>query len=229
MENNQQSNQLSSDLPVTSHTPSKTFIQHRFGAGFIILIVLILIAVVGAGGYFLGANQNQVGQNQPQPVTPITPSSPTPTPDEIAKWKTYINTKYGLELKYPSNFEIAESSVDNVFYIQTVGWTTDKTTLVDSYQIQITYLKDKIYSAEEYMELDSDKIPPLPHPDFTKTTINRISTIIKSYKDESYFAWGGNKQYYLYKDSKGVILDGSGKNHKIFDQILSTFQFTDQP
>ncbi|EKD64754.1 MAG: hypothetical protein ACD_50C00309G0005 [uncultured bacterium] len=81
-------------VPQSSPHSSKTFI---------ILIVVILIAAVGMGGYFLGANQNQVVQPPTQPIVPATQFSPTPV-DETANWKTYTNTKVGFRIKYPSRY-----------------------------------------------------------------------------------------------------------------------------
>ena len=117
MENNQQplssqeqGEQPHSVSPATSHSPSKTFIT---------LMVVILIVAVGVGGYFLGAKQSQVVQNQTQPVTPtVTPTDtpitkpsrtpilttfalPTTEPSIIADWRTYRNEKYGFKIQYP--------------------------------------------------------------------------------------------------------------------------------
>lgn len=185
--------------------------------------------LIGITGYFLGTKKSQppVQKMVSQPSPTLSPAEASvKASDPTATWKTYVGTNYGYSLRYPSNLEVVKSNLDNIIYVQTVGWTTEKANLADSYRIEITYLKDKVYSAEEYMNLDFNKIPPLPKPDFTQTTINGIPTIVKSYRDESYFAWGGNKQYYLYQGKKGIIFDGSGKNHKILDQILSTFKFT---
>ena len=82
---------------------------------------IILAAIVGLGllagsayaGYYYGTQQVQ----QPEKPTPVV-SQPTPKPtpapepttpiveDETGSWKTYTNTRFGYELKYPLNFTI---------------------------------------------------------------------------------------------------------------------------
>lgn len=45
---------------------------------------------------------------QPGPYTiPTSGLVVTPTPDPTANWKTYTNTKYGFEIKYPTNYFIS--------------------------------------------------------------------------------------------------------------------------
>ncbi|MFH1899839.1 MAG: PsbP-related protein [Patescibacteria group bacterium] len=66
-----------------------------------IAIILIIIGVLAVGGgiYYY--------QTQTEPI--ISQSTPTPssTPqDETANWQTYRNEKYGVEFKYPADYEI---------------------------------------------------------------------------------------------------------------------------
>ena len=79
---------------------------HRFSKTFIVLIAVILLVAAGVGGYILGTNQNQTVQTQPVTQLP----QPSPTPDPTANWKTYSNTKYDFSFKYPSEWEIDDSS-----------------------------------------------------------------------------------------------------------------------
>jgi len=66
---------------------------------WILLIVVLLLFIFGGGTYYLRVKQ--VKQITPTPA--IVQSTPTPTPDPTANWKTYKNTLYGYEFKYPSD------------------------------------------------------------------------------------------------------------------------------
>lgn len=83
--------------------------------GFAPILIVLLIAVVGIGGYLIYTNYSNDRSNQtkssPTPVvTTQTPqSTPSTTPaDETANWKTYTNTKLKLEFKYPTSWIIKD-------------------------------------------------------------------------------------------------------------------------
>jgi len=67
------------------------------------LLFSILGIVLAAGLVFAGYKIAQLKQVQPgpQPIpTPVVEA--TPTPDETANWKTYTNTKYNYQFRYPN-------------------------------------------------------------------------------------------------------------------------------
>jgi len=61
-----------------------------------IIFIIILLIIVGGGAYYLGLKQNKlISQNQRKQITPgISQSSPTPTPNPTANWKTYTSPSY---------------------------------------------------------------------------------------------------------------------------------------
>ena len=67
------------------------------------LLVSILILVALIGGYFALAKYQSWW-----PFRDVAVSTPTPTPNENADWKTYRNEGYGFEVKY---LDWANSSV----------------------------------------------------------------------------------------------------------------------
>lgn len=77
--------------------------------GFVqIVLVLVIVAVAIGGAYYFGTLKNNTGLVSVVPtLTPIVSTqsviNPTinPTLDPTANWKTYSNTKYGFEFKYP--------------------------------------------------------------------------------------------------------------------------------
>jgi len=80
-------------------------------------LILILVAIILAGGYF---TYKYFSNKQTAPVActmeaKLCPDGSSvgrigpkcefaPCPDQVANWKTYTNTQYGFEFKYPSEF-----------------------------------------------------------------------------------------------------------------------------
>lgn len=75
--------------------------------GFIlpIVIAIVVVAILGAGGYFAYkqyvAPKEQIN-NESQDQTA------GPALNEVEGWKTYTNTQYGFEIKYPSSWFYSE-------------------------------------------------------------------------------------------------------------------------
>ena len=77
---------------------------------------VLLIVLVGLGGFFLGKILSQPKTPPPSTISQLSPTStssptpptqiptPTPTTDPIANWKAYTNTKYGYSIKYPADW-----------------------------------------------------------------------------------------------------------------------------
>ena len=65
--------------------------------------LFIILGFIIAGGVF-GFYVWQKGGLFP--VLPTPTSVPTATPDQTSTWQTYRNEKYGLEFKYPNNYEV---------------------------------------------------------------------------------------------------------------------------
>lgn len=90
--------------------------------GFAPLIIVIILALVGiVSAYYLGSQGKSTDKNGEQPTSqPVTTGKlsigspkPSSTSNAISNWKTYNNTTYKYTLKYPSNWEIgAEGEAD---------------------------------------------------------------------------------------------------------------------
>lgn len=93
--------------------------------GFIVPILLVIIALVFASGGAYVYTQNKqanplVSENTSLPMATSTTqtsdqtTSVTQIPDsQIAGWKTYTNTDYGFEVKYPSTWEVQDYKKDS--------------------------------------------------------------------------------------------------------------------
>jgi|SRR3989344_787409 len=88
-----------------------------------IVLVIVVIILVGIGGYFIFVNKSGQTLQQPTPISQ----------DETANWKTYSNSQYGFEIKYPPgwNFETIPShdAAGKVIATQSDFLFTDLTTL----------------------------------------------------------------------------------------------------
>ncbi len=75
-----------------------------------IVLIVVIVVLVGVVGYFTFVKKSEpvVQQTTPPPITTESSTSQQPSPapiNETANWKTYINNKYGIVVKYPSGWE----------------------------------------------------------------------------------------------------------------------------
>ncbi len=85
--------------------------------GFILPLVIVLLAVLGAGGYIFVKNKNlNNSDNETQMAETVKTKAPASTSaDDMASWKTYNNTEFNFELKYPETYIFTESRVGKSF------------------------------------------------------------------------------------------------------------------
>lgn len=98
------------------------------GSFILILGVVIILVVLGVGGYFLTKNKNS---NSNQYISQPTPTSTQPTSlNETANWKTYtferVNSSVPkFQIKYPPNWDYREISAGDplhlYFYTSSIG------------------------------------------------------------------------------------------------------------
>lgn len=104
------------------------------GNTLIIIGLVFLMVIIGAGAYFLGAKTNQVqtpNNTQPLPTSDVTQAQPTngaiqtPQPttttspqNENVNWKTYQDAKKGFSFKYPSNAQVSTGTVASMLSFQ---------------------------------------------------------------------------------------------------------------
>ena len=178
-------------------------------------ILLFLIAFV-VGGFFTGAKQN-ISLNQ-RATSNIVQSTPAPTPNSTVNWKTYMNTKFGFQVNYPASWTEsgAISSGDNtIVYLnanESIGNGPEP-------------LKYYVFIAEE---------DTLPNVNLTKGSVGDYT----AYKTSDVPSQLGTLSTFITEDNKKYIsisltpydlkkpFDSQDKYIDIFNQILSTFKFT---
>ncbi len=190
--------------PATPPPSPKPFFSTK-----IILLIMLLLILLGVGGTYFSLNSKPKPLPAGRQANPISPTSvPTPTPDPTANWKTYTNTNYKYSFKYPSGYLLTSDNPDSVF---------------------LSSAENKITFAAGSVEI------PLPDSNCDKS---------------KNFNLGGKKTLYSKctsnTDSSGIIAVGGNNGDKydnvpvlviynfkgipeenIFNQILSTFKFTE--
>jgi hypothetical protein len=169
----------------------------------LILMILVIVGLVGYGGYYLGIQTNKpVSQYvAPSPLTITTNPTPTASVDPTAGWKTYSNSTYGYQVKYPPNLSVKENTI-----VQSVQFTSQDTVYIEIIKEPQT---KNFNSVSEYLGEGNGLMLK-----------SRIIGDIQWWYDSN----SANPLHYSLK--QGKIYGISIKNVQSVDQILSTFKFT---
>lgn len=209
--------------PVYSQVPTPGFHKLKYVA----LIIFVLIAGF-AGGLFFSRNVSKAPDLQIDP-SPSQTISPTPESDETKGWKTYMDSENGYRFKYPEYLNTQ---------IQSKGET----------------VWDAVYSERQdihtaFMTLHSQKIPfdslsvgdVISLNQYLKQSLvvgaiesdTKVQLNMKPAQKYTFSCEGADCYYHMIrfqtKDSHNELIfygAGGGLIRK-FDQILSTFEFTD--
>lgn len=208
-----------------------------------LLIGMVVLAGVAGGAYYLGKQTTPksspapvVSSQIPSPST-TTDASPVPTgTEETANWKTYTNSKRGYEFKYPDSYklkavETSTTARESVYLEKDAEYTVGggfggSNVLKKGVVISFTVWPNKDLSESALKSEYGTDIS-------TKTTIvDNKEGIEIVFQPESY----GGRMIYLKHNS--IVLEFSSdsgfetskssqqKYLTEFDQILSTFKFT---
>ena len=208
----------------------KHFLNKKFAITFVVLLLL-------GGGAYAGISywQNQQVVNE---VVPTFSSRPLATadPNTTADWKTYTNTQYGFEFKYPADWDlftnIHGSSADLLISLDphSLFGKHDDTDLPYSFEIQIY---------KSISQLDWKKLGVSDFNDFLDKYSKGADPYLVNIKlvkigDKNGFGasagpnvFGGGIYYYL-ENRANIYEINFFENGLLIDQILSTFKFTNQ-
>lgn len=175
-----------------------------------------LFLLLPFAGFYLGMRYQETldSAKKQRSTTQAIPRKPLSLVDETANWKTYRNKEYGLEIKYPNNLSVSFSVYNGV--------VLEDTDSPNNGRFLIKLVNQKFEEA----------IKNIASKEVKDTQINQRNTVYYSLGEHNQL-----NQYYKIKANANQILEvqiiltenGSlsfEKQSKIFDQILSTFRFT---
>lgn len=211
-----------------------------YRSGFALIIVVATIALaIGAVAVF--AYQKYTVSHQDQTKDEIPLSSPsTNNIDPTANWKTYTNKKYQITFKYPSEFFIAEDN--SVNYVSFFLSEDEKNKFVKdcfSGNNHTGCISDDLNIGFDIFQKPKNKtleefIRSRPHndPDFKSLSPTKIDNF-PGMQMRNISGSEGNYNFYLDRNKDIFYLYASSfknpqKNLQTFDQILSTFKFTEE-
>jgi hypothetical protein len=223
METNNNSTGPVSQPPVS---PKKT---NWFDAMHIATYVIVVagLAVVGWQIYAYVSNQQTGNSNQTNNTT-----------DPTANWKTYSNSQYGFEFKYPANIYV-RSDASDIFSAGSTKLPLELGGAVPEGQVEGKDFVTKGYSigvfprAKKDLVIDITKSVP---NEYTSTKLNLSN--ITAYRIEDIGGVSAGPEVYLESplmsdkyivfnyDYSSVNIDGVNVE-QLANQILSTFKFTD--
>ncbi len=198
-------------------SPHKHFLNKKF------IVTFVILALLGTGAYagiwYWGNYNSQYGfEGTAETFTP----RPSALPDATAGWKTYTNTKYGFEFKYPSDWTLEDNKDTGLpTWFNSVG--IRKNLAGNEYQkIQFISSKESLDSGmanQGVVELDGTQWRKTQFNDGTPGQNADYDTL-------SLFTSKGGINYEIdINPVNGPIYGKDGSMDPILNQILSTFKF----
>lgn len=197
------------------------------GFALVLIYFFITAVILGAGYYFYlkTTNTNISSQYSQQSPKPSYVTHESTTSGETANWKTYLNSKYKYEIRYPSDWSLKETPY---------GDFNGRTLFLPPNEVYKSPNAENRGIAIDFR--DASYAPPLPAASNYQTGYRKIRTVQVGSENidvlepnfqaaEKYKATirNGKYEYIFYF---GRELDG--KYNSVFDQMLSTFKFLDQ-
>lgn len=197
-------------------------------AGIFVLVLALVIAVAG-GAYYLGrvSTKPQLTKTQqPAQITQTIPS-PTisPTPDPTANWKTYINNEYKYSVLYPDFVTFKALGSGNViFYYKKDELKSRPDVELPAYYTNGLHF---YFRSDPATEAPKHELPGRP---VQEVKINNAKGVKIADSDLDYYLSSeirDNSIRVIYLSLKAYQTEEEiGERLKIYNQILSTFRFT---
>lgn len=157
-----------------------------------------------------------------QPQLSTIPMTISTSPDPTANWQTYKNEKYGFEFQYPENLQLEVTEL-----------STSCPGCADIYKFKTSNIQITVGGSMTWDTAKNQLMEGIDgkNVDIAKYNIGGTGRIGKATKFSRFPQFEGQEVKELitmYED--GIIFDffATKTEEKIFDQILSTFKFTDQ-
>lgn len=186
---------------------------------YLAMVVFISFPILA---FFAGMNYQKMIDQMKYQQTDLTTLKPTPTPNPIANWKTYSDTKNGFSFKYPNKGIIVEESSNFVNIMFEPGNAFNPGSGI-SFVVEVIDNPENL-NLEESHE-DYDNVPCDPKEWKCENVIINGLHALKAYGVPS--AGKGYDAYYLQNGKSIYRLSwrSSYKEEQLGDQILATFRF----
>jgi hypothetical protein len=198
------------------------------------LIIIVVIIIILGGGYLLWAKYGKTSTS-PASTSPSALVTPSVSPSsEVAGWQTYISTKFGYSFKYPTGWFV----YDKGLYSSTTKTYRDAGRIAIVDDSQIANIPDESEFAligfsvnAQEPQLNLTEVRSDTYSDHFDVKIDGQDAIKSVSNKPSELGEIFSTIYYINYQSKTYIIqwkneDANGKHDKIYDTILSTFQFT---
>ena len=229
--------------PLENESIHKSLLNQK--GSFLLILGVVVILVLGTGGYLLTMNKNQ---NPNKYISQPTPTSTQPTPsNETANWKTYTEILSDYSIKYPPTFKPGSTTyvlLFNNLESNFISYTEfiDNSTLkyFQAGQFTLPYQQPSI----SVLKANGKNLQQ--SFDYFKQTVQNNQTSIEdtqniefkgldaiSFKAKVNVRRNPNQLFltniFTVQNDKIYIFsyapDADGKVQKVFDQILSTINF----
>lgn len=197
------------------------------------IVVIITIAVVTVGGAFLYLQKSKTQTTNAQNSN-----------IQIADWKTYSNTTYGYEFKYPSTWQSGNGPTD--LYYDTEKFARSSDSFNDAFygpagdtafsvavakKLQTGGLTEKEPLKDEsdpnkYFSWEKEQIKKdKKYTNYQELNFLGYPAIYFDHKNDNV---GGKIEYDFVRDNKyyAIIIDYNKESDGIGQKIVSTFKFT---
>ena len=201
----------------------------------VILVVLVIFFLLMAGFYFLVFQKNTPEINIPKQPAPKKTSRPSPkvTPpesDPYSNWQTYKDTLYKFSIKYPPNWKqsLDKSDYDNSNYHLNFSEPKHFGDL-----IEIRFLPNpKGLNAYDYFKNEAFKKDLPGWDNYQRPVKNANLAYMDAIKIDGFTGGSGDRGPTVFISKDSMIIEVITQNNTksgsmIFEQMLETFEFTD--
>lgn len=226
-------NNLNYQFIIPNFQANKNMNQKGFSS--IVLTAILAAVIIVAGVGYLIAKRSVPEVMQPTPTVSV---NPAPFPNQTADWKNYRNEKYGYEIKYPAGTKLSDIDVSGgrEIFMQ-LPYFSGKTNLIDKVLHIRTVISEFNYGVEQPAFCASNAGTSNITINGIKFAKNDVSNDFSGTQGASvaieYCAMKGNKAFKLvsqlnYDRYSQLSKFDAEKESEIFNQILSTFRFTEK-
>lgn len=199
----------------------KVLSERSESKGFVGILVLILVIIAAIGGAYYLKSHPYIS---PKAVTSSSPAADT------SIWKIYTNTKYGFSLKYPPTYVLVDSEPESTCIASSQDKLNDNLSQgvcinINPADLYTSYEQASAILIHNYEKENTGEIPQQKIEEPDKITVTKGPYSLPEAKLENVYE---RTTYWKYKS--GAMSAGYRNVNKneadIYDQILSTFKFT---